>query len=121
LRSLIRATCFARASALQPNPRELHFSSLPLALIHPRNTPLRAATAALNCTSYLRPPAERLAVGLGNCVREGIHPLRIKIGAVPHRLRSIIRATCLARASAPFNPIKRELHFSSLPIASLEA
>jgi hypothetical protein len=30
---------------LQPNQRELHFSSLHLALIHPRNTPLRAASA----------------------------------------------------------------------------
>ena len=42
----------------QPNPRELHFSSLPIAPIHPRNTSsLRAATAARNCTSYRQPPA----------------------------------------------------------------
>jgi hypothetical protein len=35
----------ARKRAFKPNRRELQFSSLPIALIHPRNTPLRAAAA----------------------------------------------------------------------------
>jgi hypothetical protein len=35
----------ARKRAFQPNRYELQFSSLPIALIHPRNTPLRASAA----------------------------------------------------------------------------
>jgi hypothetical protein len=47
LRSLNRATCLARASApFNPIKRKLQLSSLPLALIHPRKTPLRAASAS---------------------------------------------------------------------------
>src|ERR1700722_10162802 len=34
-------------------------------------------------------------------IREGIHPLRRRIAPIPHHLRSLIRATCFARASAP--------------------
>jgi hypothetical protein len=35
----------ARKRAVQPDQRGLHFSSLPIALIHRRNRPLRAASA----------------------------------------------------------------------------
>ena len=53
-------------------------------------------------------------------VREGIHPLRKRSGCIPFRLRSFIRATCLARASVPSTRPARAAAFSSLPIACPE-
>ncbi len=96
---------FARKRAVQPNQRELLFSSLPICADSPAQHPLRAATAARNCTSYRRPPAGAFAFASATNVREGIHPLRKnEPNAIPFLLRSRTRATRFARASAPFNP-----------------
>jgi hypothetical protein len=61
--------------AFNPNNAEMHFSSLPLALIHPRNIRLRVATAARNGTSYRWPPANAFSL----C--DGTAPLALKTGS----------------------------------------
>jgi hypothetical protein len=125
-----------RAQArLQPKQRELQFSSLPLALIHPRKTPRReaqrrasplkrgatisgrAATAARNCTSYPQRPAAAFAFDSATSGREFI-PSPKRSDAVPYALRRFIRATRFARKRA-VQPNQRELHFSSLPLAPI--
>src|ERR1700722_10420004 len=131
--SLIRASCFARKRAFNPNNAScssaryrllvlrheggaasfVALDSVQLAQHSPRNiSSLRAATAARNCTSYRRPPAGALSPY--DCTshlafKTGSKPTACAASSAQHALRALAR----------LQPNPRELHFSSLPIAPI--
>jgi hypothetical protein len=102
LRSFTRATCLARVSApFNPINASCCSARYRFAQFHPRNTPLRAATAARNRTPYRWPPAGAVAFDSATTSGRGFIPSVKGSDAAPYLLRSLIRATCFARATAP--------------------